>query len=297
MIPLSKWIGSAMYLIGFLVLLGIAYFYFASKKKTPSSNLNSLQTIQNKSSAGSKQGATSFDSPIPKDCQIFAKHIPVAGLEYRKAEALKFAKSSNQILILQKDSSNEHDSNAIKLIGISGSTNYFIGYLPKELSAQITGTGLFDSLTVRLVRIFIGNDDFLDIHYQIIGPKVEKKKFDDFLSNQPVDSEQKEYLKFFNLPSSKGLTFGQAKQTIEDHKKNATDEVLDEWNGYNNIFEEFEDKEFRETYDLKRVSRTVILEAINQLKAQGKTYSYLSDNIEEIVEKIIEIKPDLEKKA
>lgn len=286
-----------MYLISFLVLLGIAYFYFSSKKKTPSSKLNSLQTIQNKSSAGSKKGATSFDSPIPKDCQIFAKNIPVAGMEYRKAEALRFAKSSNQSLALQKEPNNEHDSNAIKLIGISGSTKYFIGYLPKELSAQIAGTGLFDSVKVRLVRIFIGDDDFLDIHYQIIGPKVEKKKFDDFISNQPIDSEQKEYLKFFNLPSPKGLTFGQAKKTIEDHKKNATDEVLDEWNGYNNIFEEFEDKEFRETYDLKKVGRTVLLEAVNQLKAQGKSYSYLSDNIEEIVEKTIEMKPDLEKKV
>lgn len=286
-----------MYLFGFLVVLGIAYFYFATKKKPPSNKQDSFQSIPTKSSPGSKQGATSFDSPIPKDRQIFAKHMPVAGLGYRKKEALNFAKSNNQSLSLQKDDSNEHDSNAIKLIGISGSTNYFVGYLPKELAAQIAGTGLFDCLTVRLVRIFIGNDDFLDIHYQIIGPKDEKKKFDDFLTNQPVDSEQKEYLKFFDLPCPKSLTFGQAKQTIVEHEKNATDEVLDEWRGYKNIFEEFEDKEFRETYELKKVSRVLILEAINLLKAQSKACSYLSDNIEEVVEKIIEMKPDLKRKS
>jgi len=70
----------------------------------------------------------------------------VAGIQYRKAEALRFANSSNQELILEREPDNEHDPNAIKLIGISGSNKYFIGYIPKEISEQIVSTKLFDSV-------------------------------------------------------------------------------------------------------------------------------------------------------
>ena len=282
-----------MYFIGFLILLGVAYFYFSGKKKSSYSQNSSVKTKSQ--SAGN--GATSFDSPIPRDYQIFAKNIQVAGIQYRKAEAIKFAKDTGQELVLEKEVGNEHDPNPIKLIGVSGANNYFIGYLPKDLSNQIAKTGLYDVVKVRLLRIFQGKNDFIDIDYQIVGPKIDKKKFDAFLLNQPLDTNQKEYFKFFNLPISKGMTFGEADQIIGQHKKNSPEEENKEWNKYNGIFEEFDDKEFREGYGLGKVSRAVLLEAINHFKAQGKSYRYMFDNIDEIVEKIIEMKPDLEKKA
>jgi hypothetical protein len=281
-----------------LIFIGVAYFYFSSKKKTPSNNQNSVKvqfSENNKSSNDSQGSGKSFLPPMPTGYQIFAKNLPVAGIQHRKDEAIRFAKSSNQELSLQREPSNGFDKNAIKLIGLSGSTQYFIGYLPKELSAQIIATGMFEIVKARLGRIYINNNDYLDIQYQIIGPKADKKKFDEFLSNQPADSSQKDYLKFFNLAIPKGLTAGQAEQTISEHRKNSKPEEQEEWYGYTNILEDFDDKDFRDGYDLKKVSQAVLTEAINQLKAQGKTYKYLSDNIEEVAEKIIELKPDLEK--
>ena len=37
------------------------------------------------------------------------------------------------------------------------------------------------------------------------------------------------------------------------------------------------------------------MEASNQLKVQGKNHKYLSDNLDEVAEKITELWPDLEK--
>ena len=278
-----------MYLLGVLVLVVVVYFIFFGKKTDT--------TTKEQGSSNSQEGGKSFLPPIPTGYQIYANNLPIAGIQYRKADAIKFAKSSNQELSLQREPNNERDSNAIKLIGVSGSSNYFIGYLPKELSEQIISTGLFESVKPRLARIYVGKNDFLDIQYQVIGPKADKKKFDAFLSNQPADSSQKEYFNFFGLPIPKGLTAGQAEQTISEHRKTCKPEEQAEWDGYTSILEEFDDSDFRETYDLKKVGNTVLMEAINQLKQEGKTYDYLSDNIDDVVERVIKLKPELEKQT
>ncbi|NMM10842.1 MAG: hypothetical protein HHJ16_11295 [Polaromonas sp.] len=272
-----------------LILIAVFYFYFSNKKKT------TTPISKNKSSNDSQGSGKSFLPPMPSGYQIFAKNLPVAGIQHRKEEALKFAKSSNPVLSLERELHNKFDSNAIKLIGLSGSTQYFIGYLPKEISAQIIGTGMYENVKARLGRIYISNNDFLDIQYQVIGPKADKKQFNEFLSNQLADSSQKDYFKFFSLPIPNGLTAGQAEQAISEHQKSSKNEELEEWEGYTKILEEFDDQDFRDGYYLKKVSKTILMEAISQLKAQGKTYKYLSDNIDEVAERIIELKPDLKK--
>lgn len=272
-----------------LILIAVVYFYFSSKKKT------TTPSSRNQSSNDSQGSGKSFLPPMPTGYQIFAKNIQVAGIQHRKEEAIRFARSSNQELTLQREPSNQYDSNAIKLIGLSGSTQYFIGYLPKELSAQIISTGMLDTVKARLGRIYISHNDYLDIQYQVIGPKADKKKFDEFLSNQPANLSQKDYFKFFALPIPKDLTTAQAELTIAEHGKTSKPEEQEEWDGYTNILEEFDDKDFRDGFDLKKVSQAILMQAINQLKTEGKTYKYLSDNIDEVVEKIIELKPELEK--
>lgn len=166
--------------------------------------------------------------------------------------------------------------------------------MPKELSAQINGSDLFENVKARLGRIYISKNGFLEIQYQVIGPKTEKQKFDEFLSNQSADSSQKDYFRFFGLPISKGLTSGQAGKTIAEHRKNSKPEDLEEWDSLKNIIDELDDKDSREGYNLKKVSKTILMDALNLLKAEGKSYKYLSNNIDEVAEKIIELKPDLE---
>ena len=253
-----------MELLPMLILVGIVIFVLAKvfKKKKPSGGSATIEYGGAKKTTG--QG-TNFSSPIPSGFQIYAGNPGVAGIQHRKAEAIKFANANNQELSLEREPGNQHDANAIKLVGISGAKKFFIGYVPKEVAEQIVSTGLYDTVKVRLKRIYLGEDDFLEIQYDIVGPKTEKKKFDGFIDKQPATAEQKEYLKFFGLPVPRGMTSGQAEEFIGNHKKTSSVEEQDEWLGYANIIEEFDDSDFRETYDLKKVPKTVLLEAIEKL--------------------------------
>jgi hypothetical protein len=124
--------------------------------------------------------ATNFLPPIPKGFQIFEGRLPVAGISYRKGAASAFANSDNHCLRFEREPSNVHDPNAIKIIGIAQAGEFFIGYVPKEIAEQIAVTNLFDFIQPRLARIYIGHDGFIDILYQLIGPKSKKSEFDAF---------------------------------------------------------------------------------------------------------------------
>lgn len=148
--------------------------------------------------------------------------------------------------------------------------------------------------------MFQGSHDYFEVQFQIIGLKELKKDFDAFLENQPVDTSQKDYYKFFNLPIPKGLTTSEASKHIAEHraKLEAEDKTkLDEYDAYIEILEEFDDSDFIDNYDAKKPSRTVLNDALNQLKTEGKTYEYLSNNIDEVVDRVLKIKPDLERNA
>ena len=277
-----------------VLAIGVAAYFLIMRKIGKQQRYKSFSASRGATNAGLASGQ-SFLPPMVSGYQIYADRLPVAGIQFRKIEALKFANGNNQELKLQRETDNEHDPNAIRLIGVAGLHEYFIGYLPKELSEQIVLTGLFDAVKARLARIYVSSDDYVDIQYQVIGPKSKKKEFDDFLKSQPADASQKEYFKFFGLPTPKRMTSGQAEQTIFEHTKNCTPDEIAEWAAYSNILDEFDDKDFRETYDLKKVSKAVLLDAIKQLKVEGKTYGYLEENMDELVDRIIALRPELER--
>jgi hypothetical protein len=136
-------------------------------------------SIEGKSAQRSSQ-AVRFLPPIPKGFQIYVANPSVAGISYRKQAALNFANSSNQRLRLEREPDNAHDPNAIKIIGVSQAGEFLIGYVPREIAEQIADLDLFDCIQPRLARIYIGRSDFLDIQYQLIGPKSKKPVFDAF---------------------------------------------------------------------------------------------------------------------
>lgn len=244
-----------------------------------------------------KTHAQSFLPPIPPDHQIYASQMPVAGIQHHKEEALRFARSVNQELLLERDPTNSYNRNAVRLIGVSGSNRYFIGYLPREIAEQIARTNLFDSIKARLGRIYEGHNGFLDIQYQLIGPKSGKATFDAYFDNKPPDAHQKEYCKFFGLKLARGLTTKQAQLTIAEHRKSLTPDQLAEWDGFCNILSEFDDNDFREINELKKVSQAVLNDALNQLRQEGKSYSYLSNNTDDVADRVLKIKPELRRSS
>lgn len=285
-----------MTFLGIVIIVLIAYYIYSQSKSSSDSNQSNTSNSSYTSSSSKK--AQSFLPPIPKDHQIYVSNMMVAGITFRKNDVLRFMKATEQTLALEQEPNNPHDKNAIKVIGVTPSARYFLGYVPKEVSEQIISTGMLDKVTPRLARMFQGNQDYFEVQFQIIGLKELKKDFDAFLENQPADISQKDYYKFFNLTVPKGLTTGVAFKQIAEHraKLEAEDKTkLQEYDSYIEILDEFDDSDFRETYEVKKPSRTVLNDALSQLKAEGKTYEYLSSNIDEVVDRVFKIKPDLER--
>lgn len=244
-----------------------------------------------------------FSSDIPKDHQIYERRLEVAGVQHRKSSAYKFAKGSCQEIYLEREYNNKYDSNAIKMMGVSKgwffTSRNFIGYVPKEISQQIVGSDMWDSVKPRLCKIYISDKGFVDIKFQLLGYKNKKHQYDDYLKNKPPTQIQKEFYKYFGIKKPKGLTTGQAEEFINITRKNNqidSDKKLEDWDAYEEICEEFSDADFRETYEIKKVGMPLLRDAINQLLKDGETMPNLSKDIDKIVEKIISIKPEIERK-
>jgi len=145
----------------------------------------------------------------------------------------------------------------------------------------------------------VGDRGFVDIQFQLTGPKTTKEQYDGFLKNKPASQWQKEFFKFFGIKTPKGLTSGQAEQMIKERLqifKTEDKEKLNEWDAYEELYHEFEDADFRETYEIKKVSLSLLRDAITQLNNDGETIRALVDDIDKVVDKIIKIKPEIERK-
>lgn len=280
-----------------IIVLGIiAFLFYAVTRKSDKGKSSGKSTTGGKSEGR----GTNFLPPIPNGFQIFNARLSVAGIAHRRDDALRFADDSDQTLALEREPGNAYDANAIKVIGVTRGTRRFIGYVPKEVAEEIVASGLADVVQPRLERIWRSGNGFVEVIFQIIGPKDRKTKanaqYDDFLSNKPADASQKEFLRFFGLPVSKGLKTGQAAEIIAEHRAKLDKGQLDEWDAYEEIRNEFDDADFRACSDLKKVSDKVLKEALDALKREGATMRSLAADMDKVVDKVIALKPDLEKK-
>ncbi len=119
-----------------------------------------------------------FLPPIPDGYRILENEVEVAGINYRTANALAFAKRRQQRIELERDPSNPHDPNAIKVIGVCKGwffwRRYHIGYLPRDTAARIVSEGI--RVEPRLRNIWAGGyvRDAIHIRLDLVAPKPEK---------------------------------------------------------------------------------------------------------------------------
>jgi hypothetical protein len=115
------------------------------------------------------------ESSIPDGYQIYEERLPIHGITFRKENALSFINSNSNELEFEREPLNEHDANAIKVIGIIkklfGKKRLHLGYVPRELAEKIVSAN-FDTLILpRLHKTYVGQDDYVEIDFQILGPK------------------------------------------------------------------------------------------------------------------------------
>jgi hypothetical protein len=122
------------------------------------------------------------EQEIPEGFQIFEARLEVAGIPFRKDDAVAFAASKNSWLELERETDNKYDKNAIKVIGCSkgffGTKRRFIGYVPKDVSKNVIERGFWGKVQPRLLKTYIGDSGFVEILFQILGPKGQKYQFD-----------------------------------------------------------------------------------------------------------------------
>lgn len=250
-----------------------------------------------------------FRPTIPSGCQIFAARLFVQGLHFEahRSEGERFARGRAQALALVAEPSNPHDKNAVQVIGnfrgLILSSRADLGYVPKDIAEALVTTGLLPSVSPRLKYVSLGDNGRVDIEFDIVGPKEQKKVFDAFfekrLSDGPASGEQKELAWFFKIKLPKGATFGQAKAEIDlrmSSLERETPAALLEWEAYWRICEELDDAENRrDLYFVKSISRTVLRSTIDALKQEGKTIHELADDPQAIVDRVIADHPNLER--
>ena len=116
-----------------------------------------------------------FKPPIPKGMRIFEQGVSVAGVKHRFYDAKMFARRSNQSIYMERDPNNQHDPNAIKIMGKSKGWFFevekCIGYIPAGLAKLIVSKGMEERVQVRLREIFIGDREYVGISFDILGPK------------------------------------------------------------------------------------------------------------------------------
>lgn len=115
---------------------------------------------------------------------------------------------------------------------------------------------------------------------------------------RPAEPMQREYMRHFGLKIPKELTCNEATRLIKEHCDGIEDDKSpkqEEWDAFESIVDELSDKEIREDYGIKKPSLSMIRAALEALHKERKSFAELSNDVDLVVEKLIELKPELER--
>jgi hypothetical protein len=247
---------------------------------------------------GDRRGAykaSMFLPPIKKGYQIFLQNMGVKGLGHRREAAIAFIDDLNQTLGLEHEQDNPQDANSIKVIGLGDSGEYFLGYLPKDVSLQIVKTKCLEAVYGRLVRAYRGTDDYLEIQLQIVGLKAKKSEFDAFAKKLLAQDSHKEYLQYWSIPFDGDLTVGDAELKISEHSSKARMDAKawGEYITYQNLLDVFDDENQREYYGIQEVPRAVVMATVKAMRDELGSYSEVADDPDAIAQRVLEDHPEL----
>jgi len=138
-----------------------------------------------------------FLPPIQVGYEIYYENLEIVGIQDRQATVWQFIQGSNQQLDWEQEPSNPQDPHAIKIIGISeqifSTKHEILGYVPGDVAKQIVSSGLWPFLQLRLDCIYVANQGYIAIRFQILGP-IRKKKDEEKAAERPrIERRQKDF--------------------------------------------------------------------------------------------------------
>lgn len=114
------------------------------------------------------------EQKIPDGFQIYDERLEVAGIQHRRDAAAQFVSQTNQWLEFESEPLNNYDPNAIKILGCYQQNNenikLHVGYVPASIAKQITNFSA-DECKARLLKTYIGESGYVEILFQVLGPK------------------------------------------------------------------------------------------------------------------------------
>lgn len=138
-----------------------------------------------------------FLPPIQVGYEIYYENLEIVGIQDRQATVWQFIQGSDQQLDWEQEPSNPQDPHAIKIIGISeqifSTKHEILGYVPGDVAKQIVSSGLWPFLQLRLDCIYVANQGYIAIRFQILGP-IRKKKDEEKPAERPrIERRQKDF--------------------------------------------------------------------------------------------------------
>lgn len=164
-------------------------------------------------------------NPIPDGYRIYEERLDVAGVQHRQGDARTFCLANGKTLSFEREHGNTFDPNAIKIIGeysgFFGGKAKTIGYVPAEISAKLVSLSLAAFVKPRLLKTYVGNDGFVEVEFQIIGPTTRyqeynppkitpEKKAKEMLEEGNIDDAIEELTKSISNEEAMNASYGVA---------------------------------------------------------------------------------------
>ena len=93
----------------------------------------------------------------------------------RLSELEKALKPGEAAFQLHSEPTNSHDTNAIKVVvareGFFETKHHHVGYVPKDIAAEIAAAGNLSSLRFRPKTLWIGDINMVNLYEDILGPR------------------------------------------------------------------------------------------------------------------------------
>ena len=115
--------------------------------------------------------------------------------------------------------------------------------------------------------------------------------------NRPATVMELEFYRFVGERPPRSVTHMKAASFQSEYLDSLPDDdiLLEEWESYESIWDELSDRDLREDYGIKRVRLSLLRKAVGELRQEGKTLSELAANINLVIDRIVELKPDIRK--
>lgn len=205
-----------------------------------------------------------------KNWKVFAQEKVVGvSFEDRDIKFLRLCNQSGFKIYLEKDTLNEYDSNAIKVMSsamINGKVVVEqLGFLSRHTAQQLKDEQDLDARP-SLVYLPVDGNNF-GLYIRVL---VRSKRYRDKTYGKGV------------RPVPQKIEWEPPPWTKEDDKN------------FEPLYDLLGDKDFRKDEYIKKPSKKLIKLAVQKLRYEGMTDTDIIDRIDRVIEKLLKIKPDLE---